>query len=214
MPLPHHVQPIANRFRRHWLGRRAPRPSPIVLAEPAEPVRVRPRIDGHTRTFWSQGAEHTATLVEVDAAAEQPPARDRIAELVRAHESGRSDARSSRPRGNPAFSEALFVELMRGRQYSRAFAQLTAECRRSWGSPAAFAAAHAGGELRRLRGVTVKDVRYLPEWHDPERGTMHREVAELSVEYAFGDDGPVRVVPRVVHLVGDDGRWRSLCYRL
>jgi len=121
---------------------------------------------------------------------------------------------SGRPRGNPAFSEALFVELMRAKQYRRAYAQLSVDCQLSWGSADAFAAAQGAGAMRRLHGVNVKEVRYLSEWKDPARGTVYREVAELDVEYALGERGPVTVLPRVVHLIADGGRWRSLCYPL
>jgi len=170
-------------------------------------------VDAHTRTFWARGADAPATLVEAGNGDDSSTARRRVAELVRAHESG-EDTRepSTRPRGNPVFSEALFVELMRAHQYKRAYAQLSADCQRSWGSVDAFAAAQGAGTMRRLRGVTVRDVRYLPEWTDPAGGTTYRDVAELRVEYAIGERDPAAVVPRIVHLVPDRGRWRSLCY--
>ena len=129
--------------------------------------------------------------------------------MIAAHESGH--APDPRPRGNPAFAEAVFVELMRAHQYRRAFEQLAIDCRRSWGSAEAFAAAQGEASMARLRGVRVRDVRYVDEWTDPDRGTVHRQVAELKVEYTVGDHTPV-VHPRVVHLVAESGRWRSLCY--
>lgn len=170
-------------------------------------------VDSHTRTFWARGADAPATLVETGSGDDSTTARRRVAELVRAHESG-EDTRtgSTRPRGNPVFSEALFVELMRAHQYKRAYELLSADCQRSWGSVDAFAAAQGAGTMRRLRGVTVRDVRYLPEWTDPSGGTTYHDVAELRVEYAIGERDPAAVVPRVVHLVPDRGRWRSLCY--
>ena len=167
--------------------------------------------DSHTRTFWARDAAAPATLVEAEpvTAAERRP--DRVAAMIAAHDSGRLAGEARRPRGNPAFAEAVFVELMRAHQYRRAFEQLSAECRRSWGSADAFAAAQGDGSMNRLRGMRVTDVRYLPEWTDSARGTTHRDVAELAVEYTLGDRAPV-TVPRVVHLVADDGRWRSICY--
>jgi hypothetical protein len=171
------------------------------------------RVDAHTRTFWSQGAEHSATLVETSGDAPGPhPRSGRAAALVRAHESGRATHSGGRPPGNPAFTEALFVELMRARQYGRAYAQLSVDCQLSWGSAEAFAAAQGAGAMRRLLGVKVKDVRFLQEWRDTARGTTYREVAELDVEYTLAGGGPRSVLPRVVHLVADRGRWRSICY--
>src|SRR5262249_7865464 len=153
-------------------------------------------VDSHTRTFWAHGAEHVATMVEADATTATSSPGRRAAELVRAHESGRTLTAGGRPRGNPAFSEALFVELMRAKQYARAFAQLSAECQLSWGSVDAFAAAQGAGAMRRLRGVNVKEVRYLSAWTDPARGTVYNQVAELDVEYTLGDSSRLTVLPR------------------
>jgi hypothetical protein len=132
--------------------------------------------------------------------------------MLRAHESGQDRENPGRPRGNPAFAEALFVELMRAHQYRRAFEQLSSDCQRSWGSAERFATAQGFGAMGRVRGVRVTDVRYLPEWTDPSRGATYQEVAELSVEYTIGERDPGTVLRRVVHLVPDAGRWRSLCY--
>lgn len=216
MPLPHHVSFTANRFWRRRLGRWRHRrvPPHAPLSEAPAVYGQRERVDAHTRTFWAHGAEHAATLVETRTWGDPASSESRAAALVRAHDSGRAPSSSDRPRGNPAFSEALFVELMRAKQYTRAFAQLSVDCQLSWGSADAFAAAQGAGAMRRLRGVSVKEVRYLPEWRDPARGTVYREVAELDVEYALGERGPVTVLPRVVHLIADGGRWRSLCYPL
>lgn len=199
MPLPVDVHTGNRRPVRGFLGRLFQRPQRISPGDvPVPPVAARPSgvVDAHTRPFWAGTAS--------------PASRARLSALIDAHESGR-DAQSRRPRGNPAFTEALFVELMRGRQYRRAFDQLSGECRQRWGSADAFAAAQ-GGALRRLRGVRVTDVRYLPEWVDPDAGTRYTEVAELRVEYTLGDDHTSRVLPRTVHLVPDQGKWRSLCY--
>jgi len=138
----------------------------------------------------------------------------RVSALLRSHERGRdTDAETPvRPRGNPAFTEALFVELMRAHQYQRAFAMLSPDCRRAWGSAGAFAQAQGTGPMGRLSSVRVRDVRHLDVWTDIERGTTYREVAELDVEYTLGTVSGAAVLPRVVHLVSADGRWWSLCY--
>ncbi|MFN2582154.1 MAG: hypothetical protein ABR498_05375, partial [Candidatus Dormibacteria bacterium] len=96
-------------------------------------------------------------------------------------------------------------------QYTRAFEQLSDHCRRTWGSAEAFAAAQGVGSMTRLRGMRVRDVRFLTEWGEPDRGVIHRDVAELDVEYTVGEVEPRRL-QRVVHLVAESGRWRSLCY--
>ena len=173
-----------------------------AVAEPGAPPERQIATDSTTHAFWGAG---TRTAREPSAGA-----RERVAALVDAHERGITGS-AARPRGNPAFSEALFVELMRARQYRRAFEQLSAECRRQWGSADAFAAAQ-GTAMRRLLGVAVKDVRYLSEWCDPHSGVTYREVAELDVEYMLAGPELQRTLQRVVHLVPDEGRWRSLCY--
>ncbi|MFN2568411.1 MAG: hypothetical protein ABR564_02275 [Candidatus Dormibacteria bacterium] len=188
----------------------APGPGADTAADgsPAGPPLL---LDAGTRTFWSQGAVAPATLVETGAGPRaQESATRRISAMVAARESRPGPA--GRPRGNPAFSEAVFVELMRARQYSRAFELLTTECQGRWGSVEAFAAEHAGGVLGRLQGVEVKEVRFLPEWTDPELLIEHREVAELDVEYSLLlGEGPI-IVTRTVHLVAVAGKWRSVCY--
>jgi hypothetical protein len=136
---------------------------------------------------------------------------NRVAEIIAAHDTGRVVDAPPRPRANPAFAEAVFVELMRAHQYRRAFDLLSTDCRRAWGSPELFAAAQARGSMSRLRGVRVTAVRHLAEWTDIDRGMTHREVAELDVEYTMNGAEPAAVT-RVVHLVADGGKWRSLCY--
>jgi hypothetical protein len=170
--------------------------SDSAVAEAPKPFST--QVDVDTRAFWA--TSETATITSRRAAA-----------LVDAHERGRTPA-GARPRGNPAFSEALFVELMRANQYRRAFTLLSEDCQLSWGSPEAFAEAQGSAVMRRLHGVKVKEVRYLPEWTDTSRGTTYRDVAELDVEYEVGDPDPVALVRRVVHLVPGGGRWRSICY--
>jgi hypothetical protein len=214
MPLPPHVLIGTERSRRgsfdgnrfiRWLHRPGRRPVDIAAATVDMPATTSSQpaatqVDPGTRAFWA-GSE-TATITSRRAAA-----------LVDAHERGRGPA-GARPPGNPAFSEALFIELMRASQYRRAFTLLSEDCQLSWGSPEAFAEAQGASMMRRLRGVNVKEVRYLPEWTDSTRGTTYRDVAELDVEYEVGDPDPVALIRRVVHLVPGGGRWRSICYRV
>ncbi len=208
MPLPPHVLIGTERPRRgrfdgsrltRWLHRPGRRPAGVTTAPIAEPAPARgPQVDVGTRAFWA-GSE-TANVTSRRAAA-----------LVDAHERGRPPI-GTRPPGNPAFSEALFVELMRANQYRRAFSLLSEDCQLSWGSPEAFAEAQGASAMRRLRGVSVKEVRYLPEWTETSRGKTYRDVAELDVEYEVGDPEPVARIRRVVHLIPGGGRWRSICY--
>ena len=189
------------------LFRRQPR-APEQEAAVWQPQR-RALVDANTHTFWAPGSNVTATLIEGRPATPHPAQR-RVAALVDTHEKG--GPHPARPRANPAFTEALFVELMRAHQYQRAFAMLSSDCRRAWGSVEAFAGAQGGGPMRRLRGMRVLEVRHLPEWTDAAHGTTYREVAELEVEYTIGSDRETVKVPRTVHLISDEGRWWSLCY--
>jgi hypothetical protein len=189
------------------------RPVPLDISsepETLDAVQRAPAVDAHTHRFWSSGVDSAQ-----QRGGSRPGAtgsRHRVAAMIAAHDAGVLPGEARRPRGNPAFSEALFVELMRAHQYRRAFEQLSADCQRSWGSADAFVAAQGASAMSRLRGVQVKSVRYLDEWTDPERGSTYQGVAELQVEYTIGDRDPARILPRVVHLVADSGRWRSLCY--
>lgn len=212
MPMPASVHPGTRRSVRGLLGRMLHRPAShdAIELESESAAGFVPTVDAHTRGYWARG-ESTATLVEAEAApSRRARTRERLSALLEAHESGRTGD-APRPRGNPAFSEALFVELMRARQYRRAFEQLSRDCRDRWGSPEAFASAQ-GGALRWLRGVRVRDVRFLDEWTDEHAARRYTDVAELQVEYAFGDSSDAKLVTRVVHLVPDEGKWRSLCY--
>jgi hypothetical protein len=191
------------------------------VAPASEPIATRPAsrvlVDASTRTFWSRGAEIPVTLVESDIPADSDvsvsphPLRDRVRAMVAAHDRG-SPRGGARPSGNPAFSEALFVELIRGGQHARAFDLLAPDCQLRWGSVERFAAAHRGASLQALEGVNVVAVRHLDEWVDPHHGDLHRQVAEMDVEYSF-DAGQRRVkLSRTVHLVAVEGSWRSLSY--
>ncbi len=174
------------------------------------PTTDRPHlVDAHTRTFWSRGAVAPSTLVETDA--EQPMLRPgRAASFVADHQ--RAGIAATRPRANPAFTEAVFVELMRAHQYRRAYALLSPECQQSWGSLQAFIDAQRIGALVQLRGVRVTEVRHLERWRDPESGMVHDCAAELDVLYDIGGATGAFSVQRTVHLVALGGTWRSLCY--
>ena len=198
--------------RRRGGGERAPHLAAVSATEPRARPASRVLVDAATRTFWSRGAEDPVTLVESDTAVASRPLRDRVRAMVAAHDGGQRRGGGVRPSGNPAFSEALFVELIRGGQHARAFALLAPDCQRRWGSAERFATAHGEASLQRLEGVNVVAVRHLEEWVDPDQGDLHRQVAELDVEYSF-DAGHRRVqLSRTVHLVAFEGRWRSLSY--
>ncbi len=166
-------------------------------------------VDANTRTFWSHGAAATATLVEADTPVVSR--RTRVTALLERHERGRAPS-PGRPRANPAFAEAVFVELMRARRYERAFDLLAPDCRRAWGSADAFAAAQAGGAVRHLQGAKVTSTDSREDWIDPESGVAYNHVAELRVEYTLDNGRRSLVVPRTVHLVGVAGQWLSICY--
>jgi len=89
---------------------------------------------------------------------------------------------------------------------------LTAESQRRWGNVERFGNAHRDGAMKALRGVNVLAVRHLENWVDPELGLEHEAVAELDVEYTFASGEQKATVKRTVHLVGVDGRWKSLSY--
>lgn len=203
-----------SRKRRHgFIGRLFHRRPPAIEPEPRrrDERTQTALVDANTRTFWSRGAYAPATLVDGNQAAQGSHSR-RVAALVEAHENGTRLEQGGRPRANPAFTEALFVELMRAHQYQRAFGMLHRECRTAWGSADAFATAQGGGPMRRLRGVRVLEVRHLQEWTDTAHRRSFSHVAELDVEYTLGSDAGSAVVQRTVHLVSDSGRWWSLCY--
>jgi hypothetical protein len=201
----------ARRFRRQS-GHERPTVAPPLL------------IERRPRTFWSRGADAALTLVEAEM---EPPLRptltERIRALVAAQEAGKAPGHDQRPglvnrttaahpaAGDAAYCEALFVELIRLGEYRRAFARLAPECQRRWGSEQRFADAHRG-QLGQLDGVQVTAIRHLDQWTDPHHGDLHREVAELEVEYGFGRAEKSFVLRRTVHLVAVDGGWRSLSY--
>jgi hypothetical protein len=181
----------------------ADEPGEFAAAAPSPPRRHAVTVDRHTRTFWARGEAAATTVVKADA---------ELPGLGAARSPGGVEQHPpSRPRGNPAFSETLFIELMRAGRFARAYDQLSPECQRLWGSVEQFTAAHGGGAMRAVQGVSVRAVRYLDGWTDPDTGVTHCHVAELEVEYALGSaDDPTRI-QRTVHLVPVAGRWRSVC---
>jgi hypothetical protein len=198
----------APRILRRVFDRSSDESSPVSMTR--LPAAERPHlVDSHTRTFWRHGAAAPATLVEAERADPTAPT-GRASTLVADHQRGVTS--TGRPRSNPAFSEAVFVELMRARQYRRAFSLLSPECQQSWGTLEAFIAAQRIGALVTLRGVKVNQVRHLADWRDPDSGMVHADAAELDVEYTIGDASRTISLRRTVHLVAHRGAWRSLCY--
>jgi hypothetical protein len=187
-------------------------PAAEVAATPSPAaVAVAPyMVDAHTRTYWSVGADSPQTLVEAGAGGDLPRVGAVVAAMV-----ARTDAGAPRPRRpvtDPAFSEALFVELIRERRFDRAFALLTPDCQQSWGSEERFAAEQRAGEGTSLLGVDVRSVRLLDEWTDDRHGVSYQDVAELEVAYAVRARERTVMLPRTVHLVAVEGRWRSIAY--
>jgi len=180
--------------------------SPDGLDDEGAPWRRQSRqgADGNTRTFWTKDASSPSTLVEVEGSAE--PAKRAVVALL--EEQSRSEPR---PRSNPAFNEATFVELMRAQRFKRAYDLLAPDCQKAWGSWMAFADANRAA-MSNLRGVEVTDSEILDEWVDTARGVTHRNVAELKVQYRFGRGEATNVIEQTVHLVGVDGKWCSLSY--
>ena len=184
-------------------------PAEAPAGHPARPAPTRFVVDAHTRTYWSLGAGSPQTLVEAGSVTPSPRLGQTVAAL--AERAGTAPA-PRRPVTDPAFSEALFVELIRERRFDRAFALLTPECQRSWGSEERFAAEQRSAEGTSLLGVDVRGVRHLDEWTDPALGVRYSNVAELDVAYAVRTRERTVMLPRTVHLVAVDGRWRSLAY--
>jgi hypothetical protein len=176
-------------------------------------------IDSRTQTYWSPSTGATTTLVE---AAEPARGEDsvgrRVAALLAARETpalpprARHQTSTGEDVGDPARHEEHLVELLRQGSYELAFDRLAAPCQQRWGSPRAFAAAQSASAAN-LLGVSVREVRYLPIWSDADAGCVHRDVAELEVDYRVRlSESAAATVPRTVHLVAAPGGWRSVCY--
>jgi len=196
-------------------------------AVPAPPLTVPAALDGdadsilvdsQTQTFWSRSTGTTTTLVEAAAGgpAEVETVGRRVAAMLAAREApparaGRETETAPVPSG-PAGCEERFVELLRNGSFEGAFALLAPGCQERWGSPGAFAASQRGS-AHNLLGVSVREVRLLPTWVDAEGGCVHRDVAELEVDYRVRvSDATAATVSRTVHLVAAPGGWRSVCY--
>lgn len=186
--------------------------------EPATPLAGDPDsllVDPGTQTFWSRSAGTTSTLVEIsgpDAGAESVGRR--VAAMLAAHDAPAPTAARDRAElaADPGAVEGRLVELLREESFEEAYALLAVPCQERWGSAGAFAAGH-GASARNLLGLLVRETRYLAEWTDPEGGCVHRDVAELDVDYRVRLGGSrTATVSRTVHLVATAGGWRSICY--
>jgi hypothetical protein len=202
-----------------FFRRRRREPVPLEGPAPAHPddLGVAPPgaspppsylVDAHTMTFWKRGAPRSETLVETGVATRTDRVGSRVAELVALRD---RPAPQRGRRDDPAFVEALMVELLRAGRFERAFDLLAPTCRHLWGSAQAFAAASAG-DASTLAGVDVRAVRHLDDWVDEEHGTLHRDVAELEVTYHIRNGEGTVPVRRVVHQVRDRDGWRSLLF--
>lgn len=201
---------------RRWRGAVAHSDSPAPAAgEGADSVLV----DARTQTYWSPSTGATTTLVEAaEAAGGEESVGRRVAALLAAREAlvppprARPEVPAGEDVGDPVGHEERLVELLRQGSYELAFAQLAAPCQQRWGSPGAFAAAQSASAAN-LLGVSVREVRYLPTWSDADAGCVHRDVAELEVDYRVRlSQSAAATVPRTVHLVAAPGGWRSVCY--
>jgi hypothetical protein len=199
--------------------RRRKQPAPLESPAPAHPddlgiglsdASPLPSylVDAHTMTFWKRGAPRSETLVETGAATRTDRVGPRVAELVALRD---RPAPQRGRRDDPAFVEALMVELLRAGRFERAYELLAPACRQRWGSAQAFAAASAG-DAGTLAGVEVRAVRHLDDWVDEEQGMLHRDVAELEVTYHIRSGDGTFPVRRVVHQVRDRDGWRSLLF--
>jgi hypothetical protein len=174
-------------------------------------------VDPHTQTFWSRTTGISSTLVEApEPAPEFETVGRKVAAMLAARNApappaGCRDAGTA-PGVGPAGCEERFVDLLREGRYEGAFALLTDDCQQRWGSAGAFAA-EQGTTARNLLGLSVREIRYLAEWVDAEGGGVHRNVAELEVDYRVRlATERAATVSRTVHLVAAPEGWRSICY--
>lgn len=186
---------------------------PLVAAPgPDPPPRPNPAVmvDAATRTFWQRGAANAETLVEAGGTSPAASVSRKVAILAAAQPSGSPPAQRAPGPGDPAFVEMTLVEMLRARQFDRAFALLAPECRIAWGSVETFAAENTGA-VRHLLGADVQASRRVATWEDAD-GRVHYNVAELDVDYALAGSDQITTVRRTVHLVRAEGGWRSLVY--
>jgi hypothetical protein len=188
----------------------------LVDADPvADPDTV--LVDPQTRTFWSRTTGTASTLVEASGgAAEGESVGRKVAAMLAARDApppppGCRDAGTA-PGAGPAGSEERFVELLREGHFDGAFTLLASACQDRWGSAEAFAAEQAAS-AGNLLGLLVREVRYLAEWVDEDGGCVHRDVAELEVDYRVRlSTARAATLSRTVHLVAAPDGWRSICY--
>ena len=174
-------------------------------------------VDSQTQTFWSRSTGTASTLVEArGSSAEVESVGRKVAAMLAARDapappSGCRDAGTA-PGAGPAGCEERFVDLLRESRFEGAFALLAAPCQQRWGSAGAFAAGQAAS-AGNLLGLVVREVRYLAEWPDSDGGCVHRDVAELAVDYRVRlSASRAATVSRTVHLVAAPDGWRSICY--
>jgi hypothetical protein len=175
-----------------------PRPNPAVM------------VDATTRTFWQRGAASAETLVEAGGSSPGASVSRKVAILAAAQPSGSPPAPRAPGPGDPAFVEMTLVEMLRARQFDRAFALLAPECRIAWGSVETFTVENTGA-ARQLLGAEVQASRRVATWEDAD-GRIHYNVAELEVDYALAGSDQITTLRRTVHLVRAEGGWRSLVY--
>lgn len=203
---------LTDLFRR-WRDAFPPPPEPATPLAGGDPDSL--LVDSGTQTFWSRSAGTTSTLVEIsgpDAGAQSVGRR--VAAMLAAQNAPAPVAARAQVElaADPGAVEGRLVELLREEGFEEAYALLAIPCQERWGSARAFAAGH-GASARNLLGLLVREVRYLAEWSDAEGGCVHRDVAELDVDYRVRLAGSrTATVSRTVHLVATAGGWRSICY--
>ena len=176
-------------------------------------------VDPRTRTFWSRATGTSTTLVEAGdhdgGHVEVETVGRRVAALLAARDAPPPPPvrePTEAPEADPARSETRFVELLRDGRYEAAFTLLAAPCQERWGSARAFAAGQ-GSSAANLLGLSVREVRRLPDWVDADGGCVHHDVVELDVDYRVRlSAATTATVSRTVHLVAAGGGWRSICY--
>lgn len=179
-------------------------------------------VDSQTQTFWSRSTGTSSTLVEATGGpgeVEVETVGRRVAALLAAQDAPPSPVRveagaggAPAPAIGPAGCEERFVELLRSGRHEDAFALLAGPCQERWGSARAFASEQMGSAAN-LLGLCVREVRYLSEWVDADGGCIHRDVAELEVDYRIRlSAARAATVSRTVHLVAGGDGWRSVCY--
>ncbi len=129
----------------------------------------------------------------------------------RATENRKKKTEPERPRAKPEFTESLFFELVRSRQWKRAYDLLSPHCQKVWGSIEAFAAYQRAQGLDRIEKMEVKASRLIKDWADPEHGVTYALAAELDASYTFALGGKLQTQTRKIHLVAEQGAWRALC---